>query len=63
MPIIRNPFRKQDEHARPTSGVVETTNNNNRSPPKSIDLGEKQSTEYKLSGRLPRESASHTHVN
>lgn len=49
MPIIRNPFRKQDENARPTSGVVETTNNNNRSPPKSIDLGEKQSTEYKLS--------------
>ncbi|KAM0723048.1 hypothetical protein Q7P37_001247 [Cladosporium fusiforme] len=48
MPIIRNPFRRQDENARPTSGVVETTSNK-PAPPKSIDLGEKQSTEYKLS--------------
>lgn len=65
MPIIRNPFRKQDENARPTSGVVErtTTDNNNAAPPKSIDLGEKQTTEYKLSGRLHRANAIPAHVN
>jgi hypothetical protein len=46
---MRNPFRKQDENARPTSGIVEKTSNN--APPKSIDLAEKQAAEYKLSGR------------
>lgn len=50
MPIIRNPFRRQDENARPTSGVAEKTPNAT-APPKSIDLGDKQSAEYKLSGR------------
>jgi hypothetical protein len=50
MPIMRNPFRKQDENVRPTSGVVEKTSNNT-APPKSIDLAEKQAAEYKLSGR------------
>jgi len=49
MPIMRNPFRKQDENARPTSGVVEKTSNNAAAPPKSIDLAEKQAAEYKLS--------------
>lgn len=45
MPIIRNPFRNKDENVRPNSGVVERTN----APPKSIDLTDKQNTEYKLS--------------
>jgi hypothetical protein len=49
MPIMRNPFRKQDENARPTSGIVEKTSNNATAPPKSIDLAEKQAAEYKLS--------------
>ena len=51
MPIMRNPFRKQDENARPTSGIVEKTSNNAAAPPKSIDLAEKQAAEYKLSGK------------
>jgi hypothetical protein len=51
MPIIRNPFRRQDENARPNATVVEKPTNAS-APPKSIDLGEKQDTEYKLSGRL-----------
>jgi hypothetical protein len=50
MPIMRNPFRKQDENARPTSGIFEKTSNNTAAPPKSIDLAEKQAAEYKLSG-------------
>jgi len=49
MPIMRNPFRKQDENARPTSGIFEKTSNNTAAPPKSIDLAEKQAAEYKLS--------------
>ena len=49
MPIIRNPFRRQDENARPNAAVAEKPNATT-TPPKSIDLGEKQDTEYKLSG-------------
>jgi hypothetical protein len=51
MPIIRNPFRRQDENARPATSVAEKPSNAT-APPKSIDLAEKQNTEYKLSGRL-----------
>lgn len=55
MPIIRNPFRNKDENVRPNSGVVERTN----APPKSIDLTDKQNTEYKLSGRLYRRATAY----
>jgi hypothetical protein len=51
MPIIRNPFRRQDENVRPATSVAEKTSNATTAPPKSIDLAEKQNTEYKLSGR------------
>lgn len=43
MPIIRNPFRKQDENARPVT-AIERPN----APTQKLDI--KQSTEYKLSG-------------
>ena len=47
MPLgVRNPFRKQDENARPpTSNGVEKS-----STAKPIDIKEKEATEYKLSG-------------
>jgi len=50
MPIIRNPFRKQDENARPVT--VEQKVNGTTTTPKAVDIkGEKQPAEYKLSGR------------
>jgi hypothetical protein len=60
MPIIRNPFRRQDENARPASGVAEKPFSAT-APPKSIDLVEKQNTEYKLSGRSHRVHRSCVH--
>jgi hypothetical protein len=62
MPIIRNPFRRQDENARPNATVVEKPANAT-APPKSIDLGEKQDTEYKLSGRSHRANLLRAHVS
>jgi hypothetical protein len=49
MPIMRNPFRKQDENARPAMAGTEKVNGNATQP---IDIKEKeqQPTEYKLSG-------------
>ena len=53
MPIIRNPFRKQDENARPT---IITSNDAQKttgtSPVKAADIKEeqKQPVEYQLSG-------------
>ncbi|KAK3691124.1 hypothetical protein LTR37_018877 [Vermiconidia calcicola] len=47
MPIIRNPFRKQDENARPaTSGVDKAANG---TPAQPISIKEKDQVEYKLS--------------
>ena len=52
MPIIRNPFRRQDENVRPNATAAQKPSNGAITPPKSIDLGEKQKdAEYKLSGR------------
>lgn len=61
MPIIRNPFRRQDENARPNAPVTEKPNAT--TPPKSIDLGEKQDTEYKLSGTSHCVNVSCAHVS
>ena len=49
MPIMRNPFRKQDENARPltASGNLEKSD---RGASQAIDIKEKQPAEYKLSG-------------
>jgi len=56
MPIIRNPFRKQDENVRPTlvtNGSNAKVNENANGKP--IDVPkEKESAEYKLSGESPR---------
>ncbi|KAK3720421.1 hypothetical protein LTR37_003833 [Vermiconidia calcicola] len=47
MPIIRNPFRKQDENARPaTSGLDKAANG---TPAQPISIKEKDQVEYKLS--------------
>ena len=62
MPIIRNPFRRQDENARPNAAVAEKPNATT-TPPKSIDLGEKQETEYKLSGMSNRANLPYEHVS
>ncbi len=49
MPIMRNPFRKQDENLRPaTSGLDKFANG---SPTKAIDIKEREPAEYKLSGK------------
>ena len=51
MPIIRNPFRKQDENVRPATAI---SNSNGEKPVSTgaIDLAkEKDTPEYKLSGR------------
>lgn len=45
MPIIRNPFRKQDENVRPTV-VTDVEKPNGTAKP--VDI--KEPTEYKLSG-------------
>lgn len=62
MPIIRNPFRRQDENARPNGTVAEKPNATT-TPPKSIDLGEKQETEYKLSGMSHCANLPYEHVS
>ena len=62
MPIIRNPFRRQDENARPNGTVAEKPNATT-TPPKSIDLGEKQDTEYKLSGMSHCANLSYMHFS
>lgn len=49
MPIMRNPFRKQDENVRPVTANGDLEKNDHR-PPQAIDIKEKQPTEYKLSG-------------
>lgn len=46
MPIIRNPFRKQDENQRPGSQTPVPAEVNGTKP---IEI--KEPTEYKLSGR------------
>lgn len=52
MPIMRNPFRKQDENARPTTAGAERQANGETT--KAIDIKEKQQpVEYKLSGESP----------
>ncbi|KAK4547486.1 hypothetical protein LTR36_001143 [Oleoguttula mirabilis] len=52
MPIIRNPFRKQDENVRPAAtlnGIEHKGNGNGTPPVKPIDIKEKEPAEYKLS--------------
>lgn len=49
MPIIRNPFRKQDENVRPVT-AHDNLEKAERKPLQAIDIKEKQPTEYKLSG-------------
>lgn len=44
MPIMRNPFKKQDENVRPTHTVYEGQSIS------AIDIKEKNPVEYKLSG-------------
>ena len=52
MPIIRNPFRKQDENARPATAIITNGENNKPHSSRSLDLTkEKETAEYKLSGR------------
>ena len=49
MPIIRNPFRKQDENVRPATAIVTS---DKPASSRSLDLTkEKEPAEYKLSGR------------
>ena len=51
MPIIRNPFRKQDENIRPVTGAVDKLPNGTLTRP--IDIKEKEPVEYQLSGKSP----------
>lgn len=51
MPIMRNPFRKQDENLRPAAGGLDK--NVNGTAPKSISVRESDSVEYQLSGKSP----------
>lgn len=52
MPIIRNPFRKQDENVRPATAIP-TSNGDKFGSSRSLDLTkEKEPAEYKLSGRF-----------
>lgn len=53
MPIMRNPFRKQDENARPSTAINGIEQKvNGTSSPKPIDIPqEKEPAEYKLSGQ------------
>lgn len=53
MPIIRNPFRKQDENARPNVQVNGSEKDHSAKP---IDI--KEPTEYKLSGESAHRFAS-----
>lgn len=63
MPFVRNPFRKQDENARPGASphqpgekLVDGINGT-----KPIDIKEKEPAEYKLSGMHPQQSQSRRH--
>jgi len=49
MPIIRNPFRKQDENLRPPTANGLEKNESKSS--EAININEKKSAEYKLSGK------------
>ncbi len=49
MPIMRNPFRKQDENVRPATYGAERGVNG--AAPEPIDIKEREATEYKLSGK------------
>ena len=51
MPIMRNPFRKQDENVRPATSGVDKPNGTASKP---ISINEKESGEYKLSGASNR---------
>ena len=56
MPIIRNPFRKQDENVRPataTNNGAEHNKFNGTVSTKPVDIREKEPTEYQLSGMPP----------
>lgn len=50
MPIRLNPFRRQDENARPVTNGVEKPVNGTSTKPLSIDT--KDPVEYKLSGKF-----------
>lgn len=52
MPIMRNPFRKQDENLRPSTAINGVEQKVNGTPTaKPIDIrAEKEPAEYKLSG-------------
>lgn len=53
MPIIRNPFRRQDENVRPTAALTGIEQKGHATPPvKPVDIKEKEPAEYKLSGTL-----------
>jgi len=56
MPMIRNPFRKQDEHLRPNG--IEGLEKPVEAGTKAIDI--KESTEYKLSGQSMSRTPAHT---
>ena len=54
MPIIRNPFRRQDENVRPSTATNGGDHKfNGTVSAKPVDIGEKQPTEYQLSGMMP----------
>lgn len=56
MPIIRNPFRKNDENARPSLTVnsAEKPPGSSNGSKQSLEGSEKSPVEYKLSGKSLR---------
>ena len=58
MPIIRNPFRRQDENLRPINTAIDTRQAGSKSR-ESIDVKEKAPVEYQLSGK----SLNHQHLS
>lgn len=64
MPIMRNPFRKQDENVKPATNDQRLQGT--ATAPKEIDIGakEKEPVEYKLSGKpmpsIPCDTMRHT---
>lgn len=50
MAIIKNPFRKQDENARPSPTPLPNGEKKDENGAKSIDVDSKEPVEYKLSG-------------
>lgn len=57
MPIIRNPFRKQDENLRPPNGGVDWMANGTVTKPIDIQEKAKDPVEYKLSGKPATDAA------